>query len=332
MVNTCFPSLIGNEKLKKMLSADLKNKTQNHAYIIEGPLGSGKKTLAREMAKALLCSGTENEFPCGVCASCKKINSGFCTDIYTLSRGEAAGISVEAVRKMTDTVSYPPDDGDYKVYIIEDAGKMTVQAQNAFLLSLEEPPAYVMYLLLCEDASLLLETIRSRAPVIKTELFQNKFISDWLRTRPEAAKVSEGDIAAACVVSGGSLGIALDCISGREKTRASLATEAAEAVLTLCTKSLADRILFFMSLKHSREEFGILLDYAMLAVRDLTAVKSGASETVFYPDQDSALDISSKLKMRRLIKLFEVLEVAKKDITQSNASASAVMCSLAAAD
>ncbi len=332
MSSKCFPSLIGNEKLKALLSADLKSKKHNHAYIIEGPAGSGKKTLAMEMCKALLCSGDGDTFPCGSCLSCRKADAGFCTDIYTLSRGESASLSVEAVRKMTDTASYPPDDGEYKVYIIDEADKMTTQAQNAFLLSLEEPPSYVMYLLLCTDATVLLETIRSRAPIIKTELFSNKFISEWLSSRPEAASASEAEIAAACVVSGGALGIALDCISGHEKTRASLAAEAADAVITLCSKSISDRILFFMALKHSREEFGILLDYAMLAMRDLIAVKSHAVETIFYPDENAALDISSKLKMRRLIRLYDALESAKKDITQNNASASAVMCTLAAAD
>lgn len=325
-----FEAIVGNEKLKKILAADFKSKRHNHAYIIEGPRGSGKRTFAREMAKALLCTGHSDTFPCGACPSCRKIDAGYCTDIYTLNRGDAAGISVESVRSMTETVSYPPDDGEYKIYIIEEADKMTVQAQNAFLLSLEEPPAYVMYLLLCTDLSSLLETVRSRAPVIKTEVFPIDFISKWIRTTPAGAVASEKAIESACAVSGGALGVALNCLNGKEKLRTDIANEAGEAIAALCTKSTGDRILFFSSVKHTREEYAIFFDFALLALRDLIAAKSGGTEQLFYADADAALDISARIKLSRLLRMFERFEEAKIDITQKNASASAVMYTLAA--
>lgn len=327
-----FEALLGNEKLKEILAADLKNKTHSHAYIIEGAPGSGKKTLALEMCKALLCSQVGSSFPCGNCPSCRKISQNCCTDIYTLSRGDSASLSVDAVRRMTETQSFLPDEGDYKVYIIEDADKMTVQAQNAFLLSLEEPPEFVMYLLLCTDASLLLETIRSRAPVIRTQLFSNAFISDFLKSTDIGRSADDEDIAAACAVSGGAVGTALDALSGKERSRAALAKEAGEAVTVLCTKRCADRILFCASLKHSREEFAVLFDYTVLALRDLIAVKCGGKETLFYKSCDDALDICAPLKLSRLCSLFERIEAAKRDITVNNASAAAVLCSLAADD
>jgi len=135
-----FENIIGNDSLKTLIASHIRNKTLSHAYIIEGPKNSGKKLLAKEISKALCCEAAGISLPCGQCRSCKRIDAGYNTDIFTLSRGEKATIAVDDVRGMTDTLGYYPDDGETKVYIIDEADRMTTQAQNALLLSLEEPP------------------------------------------------------------------------------------------------------------------------------------------------------------------------------------------------
>ena len=173
-----FPGIIGNEGIKKLFSEG----NPAHAYIIEGPEGSGKHTIARQLCASMVCENRASEtfpLPCGVCPSCRKILNSMSVDCLTVSGGSRSGsIGVESVRSIRQSLYVAPNDGDRKFYIIEDAHRMTEQAQNALLLSLEEPPGFVSFFLLCESSLGILETIRSRAPVIKTELFPPEFIAN----------------------------------------------------------------------------------------------------------------------------------------------------------
>ena len=115
-----FPALLANEAIKGLCGRDVLRGRASHAYIIDGPDGSGKHTAARQIAMAILCenkSRDELPCPCGACASCRKAASGFSTSIEYVSRGSAATLQVDVIRKMLSTVSYLPEDGDYKIYV-----------------------------------------------------------------------------------------------------------------------------------------------------------------------------------------------------------------------
>ncbi|MDE6107129.1 MAG: DNA polymerase III subunit delta [Oscillospiraceae bacterium] len=153
--------LAGNEALKKQLSAQAEGRGLSHAYLISGPAGSGKKTLARLMAAAMVCTGA-GEAPCGTCPACKKALGNIHPDIITVAGEDGKDISVGQARALRSDAYIRPNEADRKVYLIMDAQNMNTSAQNAVLKLLEEGPPYAAFLLLTDNLGALLPTIRSR--------------------------------------------------------------------------------------------------------------------------------------------------------------------------
>lgn len=156
-----FQDIIGQEHITGHLQNAIRMGKVSHAYIIQGEAGSGKKLLAETFASALQCEegGTE---PCGHCQSCKQAVSGNHPDIRRVIH-EKATIGVDDIRlQLNNDILVKPYSRPYKVYIIDEAEKMTEQAQNAMLKTIEEPPEYAVILLLTVNAKLLLPTILSR--------------------------------------------------------------------------------------------------------------------------------------------------------------------------
>lgn len=154
-------SLVGNAPLKRQLSAQAAGRGLSHAYLISGPAGSGKKTLARLMAAAMVCTG-QGEKPCGTCSACKKAFGGIHPDIITVAGEKGKDISVGQARALRADAYIRPNEADRKVYLIPDAQTMNSNAQNAVLKLLEEGPPYAAFLLLTDNPGALLSTIRSR--------------------------------------------------------------------------------------------------------------------------------------------------------------------------
>ena len=156
-----FQDIIGQEHMTGHLQNAIRMGKVSHAYIIQGEAGSGKKLLADVFATTLQCEEGGIE-PCGHCQSCKQAVSGNHPDIRRVTH-EKASISVDDIRlQLNNDILVKPYSRPYKVYIIDEAEKMTEQAQNAMLKTIEEPPEYAVILLLTVNAKLLLPTILSR--------------------------------------------------------------------------------------------------------------------------------------------------------------------------
>lgn len=155
-------ALRGNEKVKEQLSQQEKGRGLSHAYIISGPSGSGRHVLARQLAAAMMCTGS-GEKPCGRCGPCTKVLRGLHPDVSVIS-GPAEGkpIAVDQVRTLRSDAYIRPNEGERKVYLLEGADQMNASAQNAMLKLLEEGPPYAAFLLIAENGGALLETVRSR--------------------------------------------------------------------------------------------------------------------------------------------------------------------------
>jgi len=153
-------ALPGNDALKRQLSAQAGGRGLSHAYLISGPRGSGKKTLARLLSAVMVCTGP-GEKPCGLCAGCKKALSGIHPDITTVG-GDGKDISVAQARAIRSDAYIRPNEADRKIYIVENAQNLNIPAQNALLKLLEEGPAYAAFLLLTDNPGALLPTVRSR--------------------------------------------------------------------------------------------------------------------------------------------------------------------------
>ena len=153
-----FGGLAGNAAVKKQLSALVDSGRFPHALLLEGEAGSGRRTLAMQIARAAVCTAPYASRPCGHCAPCMKTEH---PDIAQYG-GDGQALTVDTVRRLRQEAYVVPNEGAYRVMILAEAQTMTPQAQNALLKILEEPPAHVLFLLTCENRTQLLDTIRSR--------------------------------------------------------------------------------------------------------------------------------------------------------------------------
>ncbi len=175
-----FKDVIGHKDIISYIQKAVTSDQVSHAYILNGERGSGKKMLANLFAQTLLCEEGGPD-PCGHCHSCMQAQSGNHPDIIRVTHEKPNSISVDDIREQVNqTVDIRPYEGPYKVYIIPQAEMMTVQAQNALLKKLEEPPAYVVLLLLTENADQLLPTITSRCVMLKLRNIKDTLIKKYL--------------------------------------------------------------------------------------------------------------------------------------------------------
>ena len=175
-----FKNVVGHKDIIKYIQSAGEHGQVGHAYIMNGERGAGKKMLASLFAMTLLCEKGGSE-PCNTCHSCRQAESGNHPDILWVTHEKPGTISVDDIRtQVGDTVMIKPYQGPYKVYIIDHAELMTQQAQNALLKTLEEPPEYVVFLLLTENAEALLPTINSRCVMLKLRNIRNTLIRKYL--------------------------------------------------------------------------------------------------------------------------------------------------------
>ncbi|MDO4633453.1 MAG: DNA polymerase III subunit delta' [Eubacteriales bacterium] len=180
-----FHGIIGHEDAIEHLQNAMALNKVSHAYIFSGEKGAGKKRLARTFARALQCEG-EGERPCGKCHSCLQAESGNHPDIIEVTHEKPNSIGVDEIRdQVVNDVSVRPYSSPRKVYIIDECEKMTQQAQNALLKTLEEPPAYAVIVLLTSNASMLLPTIQSRCVMLNIRPVPNDQVRAYLMEHVE---------------------------------------------------------------------------------------------------------------------------------------------------
>ncbi|AOY75475.1 DNA polymerase III subunit delta' [Clostridium formicaceticum] len=178
-------AVLGQEKLMKNFIRALEQNQLAHAYLIEGQHGLGKRNVARQMAKGICCRAIQGK-PCDECISCKKLDHDSHPEVIWVQ--EETSIKIEAVRDLQKNIQMKPYEGSKKVYIICDAEKMTLQAQNALLKTLEEPPEYVTIILLTTNSNSLLTTIISRCQRLKLLPVALETIEKYLIEKKAVAK------------------------------------------------------------------------------------------------------------------------------------------------
>jgi len=193
-----FEMLLGNERIKQNLTAALQKGRVSHFYLISGPQGSGKHTLARLLAAAILCRGQER--PCGSCTPCRKVMSDSHPDFITVDDPEKKTVPVELIRNARADMYVQPNESDKKIYLFPRAQDMGIPGQNALLKILEEPPSYGVFLLLTDNPEKLLPTVRSRCVELALSAVPEQQLLPWLQKQfPETEK----DLLVAAIHRGG---------------------------------------------------------------------------------------------------------------------------------
>ncbi len=200
-----FEKLLGNDILKQRMTAALQRNKVSHCYLITGPEGSGKRTLAGLLMAAMQCRDALQ--PCGRCPQCVKVLGGLHADVITVDDSEHVNIPVKLVREVCADIYIRPNEGKRKIYYFPRAQALNVQGQNALLKYIEEPPAYGTFIFLCEHSERMLQTIRSRCVELRMSPLDTDTLAAELGRRfPEQARQS---IDSAIVRSGGYLGQAI---------------------------------------------------------------------------------------------------------------------------
>lgn len=177
-----FKDVVGHKDIIQYIGNAVKMDKVSHAYIMNGEKGSGKKLLANLFAMSLQCKSPEDDGDaCGECQSCKQAMNNNQPDIIKVKHEKPNTIGIDDIRaQVNNDISIKPYSSKYKIYIIADADMMTVQAQNAILKTIEEPPEYVIIMLLTENAETLLATIRSRCVMLKLRNIKDQLVKKYL--------------------------------------------------------------------------------------------------------------------------------------------------------
>lgn len=201
-----FEELLGNQRLKDNLRSGVSRGRLSHFYLISGPAGSGKRTLARLLAAAILCKGEDK--PCMKCPACRKVMAGSHPDFISVTDPEHKNVAVKIVRQVREEMFVRPNEADKKIYLFPQ--ELGVEGQNALLKILEEPPSYGVFILLADNPEKLLPTVRSRC----TELSLQSLPQELLRSRlqQEFPDADPDTVNAAIGRSGGYLGQALQLL------------------------------------------------------------------------------------------------------------------------
>ena len=205
-----FEGLLGNERIKQNLSAAALKNRFAHFYLICGPKGSGKHTLAKMLAAALMCESERR--PCGTCSACRKIMADTHPDFITVEDPEHKNVAVRIIREARESIFVRPNEGARKIYLFPQ--EMGIEGQNALLKVLEEPPSYGVFIILSDNPEKLLPTVRSRCTTLQLTAVEPAILKPWLAAKfPNADPM---DVDAAVRRSGGYPGQAVQLLENGE--------------------------------------------------------------------------------------------------------------------
>lgn len=303
-----FTDIIGHEQIIEHLKNAITMGKVSHAYILNGPDKSGKKMIAEAFSMTLQCEQKGNQ-PCLTCHSCRQAMNYNQPDIIYLQHEKANTISVDDIRQQINhNIEIKPYSSPYKVYIVDEAEKMNVQAQNALLKTVEEPPAYAVIILLTTNADAFLPTIRSRCITLNLKAVKDNVIKRYLMEKRQIPNY-QADV---CVqFAQGNVGKAIALASSEDFNELKTsAVQLMKRIKDIEIYELTEAVKHISEFKLQTEDY---FDIMMIWYRDILLYKAtlDVNSLIF---KDEIYDIkkqASKSSYNGIEEILEALEKAK---------------------
>lgn len=330
-----FEDVVGQPQVTVTLKNELKSGRVNHAYLFTGTRGTGKTTCAKILSKAVNCLSPNDGDPCGQCEICKGIENGEIFDVIEMDA--ASNRRLDDIRDVIEKVSYTPERGSYRVFIIDEVHMLTTEAFNALLKTLEEPPAHVIFILATTEVHKLPATIMSRCQRFDFHRIKPVDVAQRIKYVAERENASVTDEAALliAVISDGAMRDALSlfdrCIGISSNVDADTVRRAAglagkESLLDIvssCVNKNTERCLSVLNKLHNEsKDMQKLCDEIINHFRSLMMIKSvrNPRELVVLSDSEyeTAFDQAQMLSLADIVYAMDVLAKAYERMGRGN--------------
>ena len=305
-----FSDIVGQESIKEQLQGAISTGRVSHAYILYGEVRSGKEFVAKVFAQSLLCEkpvtkqdGTIE--PCGECHSCRQAMTANHPDIIYVP----STIGVEEIRdRIVETVQVKPYQGPYKIYIVEEAEKLTVQAQNVLLKTIEEPPAYVVFMLLTSSTEALLPTILSRCVLLNMRPVRDDEMRTYLI---EQLHVPESRAEICIAFARGNIGRAKALAASEDFDK--IRTNALSLLKNIHEMDTADIMEALKNIREYGFDINDYLDIMAVWYRDILLFKAthDMNHLIFRDEIQSIQKVAQCSDYEGIEEVIQALEVAK---------------------
>ena len=311
-IKTMLNRIYANKPQKDYFSSEAEKKTLSHAYIIEGPRGSGKYMMAK--CVCALIAGDER--------ASLMIDDNNAPDVTTVDAEENKKlIGIDQIRGIRRDAYIKPNDFDFKAYIIRNSDRMTVQAQNSILKLLEEPPQGVYFFLLTENSSALLPTVRSRAPVIRMQLLSSSELSGYLTGHDKRAadlQKSDPEALERVVRTSQTIGEALERLENAHLEESGGAIGAAGIMELLVQKKKTSFFMAVNALPAKREDLVPTVNALMSMTRDMIYIKHTRKTDELISGSDPEIaGLARRMTAASLISIYDALERASADLASN---------------
>lgn len=303
-----FQEIVGHDQIKEHFQKAIEAHKVSHAYILTGEAGMGRKSLANAFALTLLCEKGKSE-PCMECHACKQVLSGNHPDLIYVSHGKPGSIGVDDIREqINDTIMVRPYSSYYKIYIVDEAEKMTQQAQNALLKTIEEPPSYAIIILLTTNQDAFLPTILSRCVQLKLKPLRDFVVKSYLI---EHLQVPEADADIYAAFARGNLGKAITIASSEDFGH--MRQEVLHLLRHIKDTNISELLDYIRKLKEDNMDIQECLDFMQMWYRDvlLYKVTKDINLLIFKDEYGRFKEISNHSSYDGLEKILQAISKAK---------------------
>lgn len=304
-----FTDIVGQEQLKEHLQNAIAMNKVSHAYIINGERNAGKEFIAKVFAMALQCEKKEVE-PCGECHSCKQALSNNQPDIIYISHEKPNTIGVEDIRaQINNDIVIKPYSSPRKIYIVNEGEKMTPQAQNALLKTLEEPPEYAVILILTTNVEALLPTVLSRCVVLNMKPVSDALVKKYLM---EQLGVPDYKANICVAFARGNIGKAKLLASSEEFEK--VKDEAISLVKNINDMEIHEIVKAIKKISEYKFDVNDYLDILMAWYRDVLFFKAtkDVNSLVFKEEIQQIMRVSDRSTYEGIETIVNALQSAKK--------------------